>query len=79
MMHRLNEQTRVSLYRKVGLTYEQMQQMNAEEIDAFIEKRMGKKLTPAYSLKNFVNRGSVYIFFKRLMPQSYIDKHLSRI
>lgn len=79
MTHRLNEQTRISLYRKVGLTYEQMQQMNAEEIDAFIERRMGKKLTPACSLKNFVNRGSVYLFFKRLMPQSYIDKQLSRI
>jgi len=79
MAHHLNEQTRISLYRKVGLTYEQMQQMNAEEIDAFIEKRMGKKLTFACSMKNFVNRGSVYLFFKRLMPQSYIDKRLSKI
>ena len=79
MTHRLNEQTRNSLFRKVGLTYEQMQQMSAEEIDAFIEKRMGKKLAPSFSMKSLVNRGSVYLFFKRLMSNSYVDKHLARI
>lgn len=78
-MHKLNQQTRESLYRKVGLTYEQMQNMSAEEIDAFIEKRMGKKLTPALSRKGFVNRGSVYLFFKRLLPLSLVDTRLSKI
>lgn len=79
MMHRLNKKTQTSLCRKVGLTYEQMQNMNAEEIDAFIEKRLGKKLTPSFSMKNIVNRGSVYLFFKRLMPISYVDQRLARI
>ena len=78
-MHRLNKQTQISLYRKVGLTYGQMQQMSAEEIDAFIEKRIGKKLTPSFAMKNLVNRGSVYLFFKRLMSNSYIDKYLAKI
>lgn len=79
MMHRLNKKTQTSLYHKVGLTYEQMQKMNAEEIDAFIEKRLGKKLTPSFSRKNIVNRGSVYLFFKRLMSMSYVDKRLAKI
>lgn len=78
-MHRLNKQTQISLCRKVGLTYGQMQQMSAEEIDAFIEKRIGKKLTPSFAMKNLVNRGSVYLFFKRLMSNSYIDKYLAKI
>lgn len=79
MKHRLNHKTQNSLFRKVGLTYEQMQNMNAEEIDAFIEKRLGKKLSPSFTMKSIVNRGSVYLFFKRLVSMSYVDKRLSEI
>lgn len=79
MQHRLNKKTQDSFKRKVGLSYEQMQQMNAEEIDAFIEKRLGKKLSYSYSIRNLVNRGSVYLFFRRLLPLSHVDKRLSKI
>lgn len=78
-MHKLNKQTQKSLFRKVGLTYEQMLQMDAEEIDAFIEKRIGKKLALGVSLKNMVNRGSVYLFSKRLLSISEVDKRLAQI
>ena len=78
-MHKLNKQTRESLYRKVGLTYEQMQQMSAEEIDAFIEKRIGKKLTPVFSMKSLANQGSVYLFSNRLLPLSYVNNLLAKI
>lgn len=50
-MHKLNKQTQKALFKKVGLTYGQMQQMDAEEIDAFIEKRIGRKLAFGTSLK----------------------------
>ena len=53
--------------------------MSAEELDALVETRIGKKLTPAFSLKNMVNRGSVYLFFKRLVSKNDIDKRLARI
>lgn len=53
--------------------------MSAEELDALVEARIGKKLTPAFSLKNMVNRGSVYLFFKRLVSKNDIDKRLARI
>ena len=79
LMHKLNKQTRESLFKKVGLTYEQMQRMGAEEIDAFIEKRMGKKLTFGTSLKNLINRGSVYLFSKHLYPMSEVDRRLAKI
>ncbi len=61
-MHVLNEQTRKTLSRKLGKTYNEMLQMSAEELDALVESRIGKKLTPAFSLRNMVNRGSVYLF-----------------
>lgn len=78
-MHILNEQTRETLSRKLGKTYDEILQMSAEELDALVEVRFGKKLTPAFSLKNMVNRGSVYLFFKRLVSKNDIDKRLARI
>lgn len=68
-MHILNEQTRETLSRKLGKTYDEILQMSAEELDALVEARIGKKLTPAFSLKNMVNRGSGYLFFKRLVSK----------
>lgn len=78
-MHKLNKQTQKALFKKVGLTYGQMQRMDAEEIDAFIEKHIGRKLAFAPSLKNMVNRGSVYLYSKRLLPLSEVDKRLAKI
>lgn len=78
-MHILNEQTRETLSRKLGKTYDEILQMSAEELDALVEARIGKKLTPAFSLKNMVNRGSVCLFFKRLVSKNDIDKRLARI
>lgn len=78
-MHILNEQTRETLSRKLGKTYDEILQMSAEELDALVEARIGKKLTPAFSLKNMVNRGSFYLFFKRLVSKNDIDKRLARI
>ncbi|MED9799904.1 MAG: hypothetical protein UFJ02_00480 [Prevotella sp.] len=78
-MHKLNKQTQKALFKKVGLTYGQMQRMDAEEIDAFIEKRIGRKLAFGTSLKNMVNRGSVYLYSKRLLPLSKVDKRLAKI
>lgn len=78
-MHILNEQTRETLSRKLGKTYDEILQMSAEELDALVEARIGKKLTPAFSLKNMVNRESVYLFFKRLVSKNDIDKRLARI
>ena len=48
-MHILNEQTRETLSRKLGKTYDEILQMSAEELDALVEARIGKKLTPAFS------------------------------
>ena len=78
-MHVLNEQTQKSLSRRMGKSYDEMLQMSAKELDALVEERIGKKLTPAFSLKSMVNRGSVYLFFKRLLSRGEIDRQLARI
>lgn len=56
-MHILNEQTRETLSRKLGKTYDEILQMSAEELDALVEARIGKKLTPAFSLKTWLIEG----------------------
>lgn len=78
-MHILNNHTRKTLSKRLGKSYNEMLLMSAEDLDALIEKRIGKKLTPAFSLKNMVNRGSVYLFFNRLISQNEIDRQLAKI
>lgn len=78
-MHILNRQTQESLSRRMGKSYDEMLQMSAEELDALVEERIGKKLTPAFSLKSMVNRGSVYLFFKRLLSRDEMNRQLARI
>ncbi len=78
-MHTLNEHTRKALSRKLGKSYQEMLQMSAEELDALVEARIGKKLEPAFSLKNMVNRGSVYLFFQRLSTKNDINKRIAKI
>ena len=78
-MHTLNSKTTEPLKHRLGKTYDELMQMSAEELDALIENRIGKKLRPAFSLKSMVNRGSVYLFFKRLISQNAIDRQIARI
>lgn len=78
-MHILNECTRKALSRRLGISYEEMLRMSAEELDALIEKRIGKKLTPAFYPEGMVNRGSVYLFFNRLASRKDTDKRIGGI
>lgn len=78
-MHILNRQTQEALSRRMGKSYDEMLQMSAEELDALVEERIGKKLTPAFSLKSMVNRGSVYLSFKRLLSRDEMNRQLARI
>lgn len=78
-MHILNKQTQESLSRRLGKPYDELLQMSAKELDDLVEMKIGKKLTPAFFFKNLVNRGSVYLFFKRLISRNEIDKRLNKI
>lgn len=48
-------------------------------IDANIEKKTGKPLTPAVTIGNLTSRGSVYLMFKRFFSKEEIDTRLDRI
>lgn len=51
-MHILNEQTRETLSRKLGKTYDEILQMSAEELDALVEARIGKTNSSILSQKH---------------------------
>lgn len=75
----MNERTRKTLSRRLGISYAEMLRMSAEELDALIEKRIGKKLTPAFYPEGMVNRGSVYLFFNRLVSRNDTDRRIDEI
>ena len=78
-MHKLNIYTKASINRTVGLDFESLQKMSAEEIDAFIEKRIGRKLRPVTALKGMISRGSVFLFGNRLVSSDDVNRRLSKI
>ncbi len=64
----LNEKSKKSIEKSTGLTVDQISHMCTEDVDAAIEKKIGKKLE--FKVNNdprLIGRGSVYIFLDRLL------------
>ena len=45
MSYQLKDETKKFISKRIGLSYEQLKNMSDEEIDAYIEKKTGKKMT----------------------------------
>ena len=45
MSYQLRKETKELLSRRIGIPYEELLQMTDEEIDNYIEKKTGKKIT----------------------------------
>lgn len=45
MSYQLREETKELLSKRIGIPYEQLLKMDDEEIDRYIEKKTGKKIT----------------------------------
>ncbi|MBP6429919.1 MAG: hypothetical protein KA273_05920 [Bacteroidales bacterium] len=76
---RLNDKSKKSIEKKTGLAFEELISTDAETIDSIIEEKIGKKLKNKYKFGNYVARGSVYIYLKRLLNRKDIDSILSKI
>jgi hypothetical protein len=75
----LNEKSRLAIEKSVGLSFESIKTMDAEEIDKHIENKIGKKLEIDKKGGRFFGRGSVYLYLGRLLDIYIIDKILSKI
>ena len=62
-----------------GMNSAAISNMDAEDIDKNIEKRIGKKLTSDINDDRLIGRGSIYLFLHRFIRTKWIDKILSRI
>ncbi len=45
MSYQLKDETKKLISKRIGLSYEELKNMGDEEIDAYIEKKTGKKMT----------------------------------
>lgn len=79
-MFKLNQKSKDTISKSVGLPFDEVVSMDVERLDSHIEKRIGKKLSPSYRKGNtLVNRGSVYMYLQRLINRNSIDMKLSKI
>lgn len=74
-----DSKTEEYISKSVGLPYEEIVNMSDEDLDAHIEKKIGKKLKPSCDILGFFGRGSVYLYLKRLIKMEDIEKRLAKI
>jgi hypothetical protein len=63
----MNKETKASVWKATGMTCEEIKEMDIEEVQARIEKKIGKKLTYSFSPEEHAGvRGQVYQSANRL-------------
>ncbi len=84
-MKRLNDKTADLIQERVGQDIKTISSQGADETDAFIEKKIGKKLSfPEPGEKSSVfsfltNRGNILLHLYRYITREYIDLRLRSI
>jgi len=79
-MYKLNNKSKEYIKDIVGISFEDVLEMNSSDIDLEIEKKIHKKLKhkPSDIFKSS-GRGTPFLFLWRLLDVEVIDKKLSRI
>ena len=76
----LNEASKESIFLATGITYEDLIDMDFEEIDKTISKKIGKKIQYMKPKDTrLFGRGQVYFTLGRLLNKDKIDKKISKI
>jgi hypothetical protein len=76
---RLNKATIENIRTNVGLDVSTISDSDISTIDAHIEQRKKKRLSPALEVGGVSPRGSVFLMFNRVFTSKEIDSRLSRI
>ena len=73
----LNKQSRTSIEKVTGISYDDLLAMDIDSIDSIIEKKIGKKLKFKPITDNgLMGRGSVYLYLNQLFD--FNTKKLNR-
>jgi hypothetical protein len=80
LLFTLNDKTKRSIGNRIGINTNELVELDAEDIDRHIERKIGKKLKsePERDIR-LIGRGSVYMFLLRLIGTKEIDAKLSKI
>ena len=77
-MYTLDAKSRENIYESTGMTVEQIIDMDFEDIDAHIGRKMGHKITEYIMEEGLVGRGQVYSATERFLHMSEVDKGLKK-
>ena len=75
----LNDESKRSLEKMFGVSITEISRMDIDDLDKMVEKNIHKKLTFQTKFKNLIGRGSIYLFFERLLRIEDVNKKLSKI
>lgn len=76
----LGKKTRNNIEKTTGLSVSSISKMSSEEVNAHIEKKIGKKLRMSSPKdKRLIGRGSVYITLGRLLSSKKTNRKIARI
>jgi F0F1-type ATP synthase delta subunit len=78
----LNSQSRASIERITGISYDDLLVMDIDSIDAVIEKKIGKKLKfKPITDHRLIGRGSIYLYLNRLFDFNIkkLNRYIDRI
>ncbi len=79
-MFALNDKSQEIIKKIIGLSYDEITTMDAEDIDKLIEQKIGKTLELKSSNdQRLEGRGSVYMALKRFLSLKSTDEYLSKI
>lgn len=79
-MYKLNEKTKNNIFKKTGMTVDEIINSDVDVIDSNISRKTKCKLSYS-TIKNnlLIGRGQPYIYLNRLLKMQTIDKALKRI
>lgn len=77
-MFTFDEESRENILKTTGMTVEQIIDMDFEDIDVYIGKNVGHKITKYILDERLASRGQVYSETERFLSMEEIDKGLRK-
>lgn len=77
-MYTLDAKSQENIFEATGMTVEQIIDMDFEDIDDYIGKKVGHKIEKYIIDERFTSRGQVYSETKRFLYMDEVDKGLKK-
>ena len=78
-MYRLNKKTKANISKRIGMSIEEITNMDLSELDSKISRKIGRKINKSIKDNRFICRGQTYAYLGRVLGLDYIERKLKRI